>query len=184
MSSRTFKDTAGQAWTVVVNVAALKRVKDATDVMLTDLVSAEHRPELLRRLSDDVFYLFELLQAVVAPQIAERKLTAEQFAERLDEEAVEAAMQALLEAIIDYFPPDRRDPLQQMLATVNQAWAEKRQAAKTSVLQAIESPRFRALVDQEIEREIDEAARRAREASTPGSGPGSSPDSSASIPAP
>ena len=48
---KTFRDSQGREWTIEVNVAALKRVKDTAGVDLTKLIDPDS--DVIRRLTDD-----------------------------------------------------------------------------------------------------------------------------------
>jgi hypothetical protein len=181
---REFKDIDGQAWHIRITVATLQRVKEETGVLLTDLVSSDNRDTLLKKLQGDVFFLFGLIVSVLQPQLATRTMDAKAFGEKLDEEAAENAVDALINGVIDFFPPDRRDPLLAMMAKVSQAFGQKRAAAKQDVLARIETPEFLEAIDKHLEQAIADASRRPDPDSTSGPGSGSSPDSSASTPDP
>jgi hypothetical protein len=170
---KSFTDRPGRSWTVEINYTSLRRIKAATGIDLTRLV--DPRSDVMSRLTDNPFVLFDCLVALLQPQLNEKGLTADQFGEALDEETAEHASVALIEATIDFFPERRRMLLKRAFAKVTTA-AERRQTATLDqALQTIESPQFA----QAIETALDEAS-----PSTSGSSATNSPGLSASTPAP
>ena len=61
----SFADTTGRQWTIAVNVASIKRVRDLAQVDLLKIV--ENKCELLARLYDDPILLVDVLYCVVKP---------------------------------------------------------------------------------------------------------------------
>lgn len=73
-SMKTFTDAQGQSWTFDINVASLRRVKDATDIDLTKLV--DRKADVFLRLAGDLFVLYDVVTVLLKPQLEERQLTA------------------------------------------------------------------------------------------------------------
>ncbi len=162
---KTFRDTADREWTVEINVTTLKRVKDLAGVDLTALI----RPSdpTFQNLSSDMFKLFDVLVALVKPQLEQRQITADVFGQSLDENSVEAAVTALLEGVIDFFQADKRAILRRALLKVTTAADKVRRQSLDAATKQVESAEF----DQIIESAMS------------GSSSTGSPESSASTPA-
>lgn len=163
---KSFRDSQSREWTVEVNVSALKRVKDSAGLDLTRLVDPDS--DVIRQLSDDVFLLYEVLCALIRPQIEQQGLSAEEFGAALDEESTEKAATALFEAIIDFFREDKRTLLKRAFTKVKTAAERTQTEAVERALKEVESEQF----DQAISRAMS------------GDSSTSSPDSSVSIPVP
>lgn len=142
---KSFTDAKGRTWSVDINVATLQRVKGLTGVDLTKLIDA--RGETFSKVVEDVFVMFDVLTALVQPQLDAQGMTPEQFGESLDETSLEAAVHALIEAVIDFFQEGKRMLLKRAFAKVKTA-AERRQSTTIDqAMRAVESPEF----DQAIE---------------------------------
>ncbi|MBX3444255.1 MAG: hypothetical protein KF774_17770 [Planctomyces sp.] len=105
----TFRDAAGDEWTLSVTVGLIRRVQAATGHKLLELV--EDGSPLLRAIEADELVAFDLLAAAVASQRDAAGVSVDQFAERLNEQALTDGFRALLEATIDFFPEPKRRPL-------------------------------------------------------------------------
>ncbi len=143
---KTFRDTADREWTVEINVTTLKRVKDLAGVDLTALI----RPNdpTFKNLSTDMFQLFDVLVALVKPQLEQRQITADAFGQALDENSVEAAVTALLEGVIDFFQADKRVILRRALLKVTTAADRVRRQNLETAAQRVESTEFDQIVER------------------------------------
>ena len=110
---KTFTDTTGRTWDVVVNVDTIKRVRDLLGVNLLGIV--EPGNDLVDRLAEDVILVCDVLFAVVKPQADERQESDGDFGKALSGDVIDVATTALLEELIDFFPSRRR-------AILRQAW--------------------------------------------------------------
>ena len=143
---KTFRDTADREWTVEINVSTLKRVKDLAGVDLTTLI----RPNepTFKNLSTDMFQLFDVLVALVKPQLDQRQITADAFGQALDENSVEAAVTALLEGVIDFFQADKRAILRRALLKMTTAADRVRRQNLETAAQRVESTEFDQIVER------------------------------------
>ncbi|MGC1272619.1 MAG: hypothetical protein WBC44_02840 [Planctomycetaceae bacterium] len=159
----TFTDTAGRAWSVVINVDAIRRVRARLDVNLLDAIEGR----LLERLVGDPVLLCDVLFVLVEPEAIAKQVTDEEFGRSLGGDVLEAATTALLEELVDFFPSGRRAVFRKAL--------DKLQALEQMALATANE----RLDSDELERQMAAAL-----ASTPGSSSGNSPASSASPPDP
>ena len=108
---KSFTDNAGRSWTVVLNVTALKHVRDLCEV---DLMDAAHG-NLLERLITDPVLLCDVIYCICKEEADKAGITDEQFGQSMAGDAIEAATKALLEELIDFFPEARRGLLSKAL---------------------------------------------------------------------
>jgi hypothetical protein len=108
---RTFADTVGTAWSISVNVLALKRVRTLLDVDLMEIATGS----LLERLGRDPVLLCNVLFVICKEQADAAKITDEDFGRRMAGDAIEAATNAFLEEVVDFFPGARRALLRKAL---------------------------------------------------------------------
>jgi len=155
---KVFKDNEAREWTVTITVATVKRVKALAGVDLMTVLDTD----LLQRLSSDAVLLVDTVYAICKPQIDQRKLTDEDFAEAMAGMALADAADAFLEEMVEFFPPPRRELLAKALGKM-----------KTVEKMAIEAG-VEKIDNMDIEKEVQDAMS--------GRPSGASPDSSASIP--
>ena len=109
---KTFTDNAARAWTIQVNVDALKRVKSLLDGV--DLMEAVDG-KLLQRMLDEPILLCDIIYALCKPQADAAGVTDEDFGRAMAGDAIDNATQALLEELVDFFPQRRRALLTKVL---------------------------------------------------------------------
>ena len=108
---KTFTDNAARAWTIQVNVDALKRVKSLLEVDLMEAVDGK----LLQRMLDEPILLCDIIYALCKPQADAASVTDEDFGRAMAGDAIDNATQALLEELVDFFPQRRRALLTKVL---------------------------------------------------------------------
>jgi hypothetical protein len=108
---KTFTDNAARAWTIQVNVDALKRVKSLLEVDLMEAVDGK----LLERLLDEPVLLCDIIYALCKPQADAAGVKDEDFGRAMAGDAIDLATQALLEELVDFFPARRRALLTKVL---------------------------------------------------------------------
>jgi hypothetical protein len=104
---RVFKDNAGRSWSISVNIASAKRVRDVLKFDLLDLAGGN----IFDRLGDDPILAANVLWVLVMPDAAKLGVTDEQFGEALGGDAFDAATDALVEEVFDFFPQRKRKVL-------------------------------------------------------------------------
>ena len=88
---RTFR-AMEQDWHIEANYGSLRRVKNDTGVDLTKFIAPED--DTHSRLVSDPFLMMEVVCSFVAPQLEQRRITAEQLLNSLDEESGDATFRA------------------------------------------------------------------------------------------
>ena len=161
---KQFTDNKERSWTLSLNIATAKKVKDAVSF---DLLS-EDVGEMVGRLAVDPVLLCDVIFILVSDQAARNNITAEDFGESMAGEAIGKATEALLDEIVDFFPPRKRKVLRMAL--------DKMEEAEDLLMTRAED-----LISSKTAEEIVEEVINAAE---DGSSSGRSPDLSESIPSP
>lgn len=164
----SFTDKHGRPWSIEFTLGSLTRVKAETGVDLLTL----HVPDspALTVLRNDPVTLLQVLLVQLRPQLREKGVGDDAFADSILEEHVWSAVEALLTGMIDYYPPAKRVALQPLLMRVISAARNVRDRTTQQVTTALAGMDLDQL-QQQIERSIS------------GSITGSSPGSSDSTPA-
>lgn len=148
---KTFIDNLGRTWTLVVNVATIKRVRALCDVDLNTVIEVEEgKPsaKLLERLSTDPVLLVDVLYAVCKPECDQKNITDEDFGSAMAGDAISQATAALLDEIIDFFPEAKRLAFQKILS----ASRRFEEAAKKRLAATLEDSKFEDTLVSELER--------------------------------
>ena len=148
---KSFTDNTGRTWTLVVNVATIKRVRALCGVDLNSIVEVEDgKPsaKLLERLSGDPVLLVDVLYAVCRPECEQKGVSDEDFGAAMAGDAVEQATDALLDEIVDFFPAAKRKAFQRILS------ASRRfgEAARRRLEATLADGRFEDALVSELER--------------------------------
>lgn len=118
---KSFIDTTGRTWELIVNVSTIKRVRGLCDVNIIDIITVDenNKPnaDLLERLASDPVLLVDVLYAVCKPECDIKNVNDEQFGVAMSGDVIEKATQALLEEIVDFFPEAKRRVFQKVLQT-------------------------------------------------------------------
>ena len=96
--NNTFKDLHGNKWTVEVNMATVKRIKDSLDCNIADL----NNKETMTKLADDIVFLVDVIYLCLKPQLDEKGISDVEFGQSLDGETVNQASEAFMEAFIAF----------------------------------------------------------------------------------
>lgn len=157
----SFRDNAGRTWTVVINVAVVKRVRGLVNIDLYKLIDDGFKP--LGALVADPVQLADVLYCLCKDEADAKSVSDEDFGRALAGDAITLAADAFVEELIDFFPDARA------------------RASLTKVLAAGRKVRDRLLVHAET---VIETLDPAAEANKLIASFGNSPASSASTPAP
>ncbi|TVQ33880.1 MAG: hypothetical protein EA376_01210 [Phycisphaeraceae bacterium] len=143
---KQFHDNAGRAWTVEINVAALKRVKGLTGVDLLEVLDGT----LIERLIRDPVLLCDVLYAACKTEADAKGVTDEEFGCAMAGDAIEHATEALLEEVVGFCPSPRdRAALGRVLKATRTAMERARDLVEAR------------LESGELDRAIDEALEQA-----------------------
>lgn len=102
---KSFTDTAGRAWTIVINVAAVKRVRALLGINLYALV--DDRFAGLSRLLGDPVDLVDVLYVLCKDEATALGVSDEDFGRAMAGDAIERAADAFLAELTDFFPTPR-----------------------------------------------------------------------------
>jgi len=162
---KAFTDSQGRTWPVVINVSAIKRVRDILGVDLLDVANGD----LLARLADDPCVLVDVLYVLCKPDADAKGVTDEDFGRGMVGGVLDEASSALMKELLDFFPSAQRArALAKMLRKM-----EEQQAAATEAAEML-----KPLVEAEATAETPR-----QEAGRLGDSSGNSPAPSASTPA-
>jgi hypothetical protein len=110
---KSFTDHAGRAWTIVVNVGAVKRVRSLCGVDLMEIVGDGGK--MLERLVSDPVLLCDVIYAVCREEATARTVSDEDFGRLMAGDSIAQATDALLDELVDFFPRARREVLARVL---------------------------------------------------------------------
>jgi len=156
----SFADNTGQSWTLHITAAAMARLRDVAAIDLLaqpadeddDAAHAERFRRLWAALLTDPDVVTRGLVAACQPQIQERGLTDEQFAERLDAEQLRQAADCMADELTAFFlawaPPHGR-ALQKTLAILR-TFLDKTDALVKTRLDAIDTEAEAARISREV----------------------------------
>ena len=168
---KTFTDNTGRAWTLAINVDAIKRVKALAKVDLLEAVEGK----LIERLVSDPVLLCDVVYTLCKPQADQLDVSDEDFGRAMAGDAIEQATAAMLEELVDFFPSRR--------ALLTKA-VGKFKTLQETVLSAAETRLDSGMIEKLMAKELAEmddeiAAMLAR----PGGPSGNLPESSEPTPA-
>jgi hypothetical protein len=116
---KCFKDNQNRNWTIVVNVAAVKRVRSLLEINLLDVVKLDekNRPnvDLLEQLASDPVLLCDVIYCICKPEADAQNISDEDFGMAMGGDAIEHATTALLEELVDFFPEAKRLVLRKLM---------------------------------------------------------------------
>lgn len=149
---KSFTDNLGRAWTLVVNVAAIKRVRALCDVDLNAIVEIDkdNNPstKLLERLSSDPVLLVDVLYAVCKPDCDQKNVSDQDFGAAMAGDAIDHATAALLDEIVDFFPEAKRLAFKKILAATRRF----EEIAKKRLETMLQDGQFEEKLVSELER--------------------------------
>ena len=150
---KTFTDNTGRSWAVVMNVDAIKRVRDLAGVNLLEVVEGK----LIDRLVGDPVLLCDVVYALCTEQADAKNVSDVEFGKAMGGDCIEVATTAVLEELVSFFPQGRRRLLSKALA--------KLKTLETATLAAAEA----RLDSPELEKRLAEVLAIGMEPTLPGS---------------
>lgn len=139
---RTFTDNTGRTWTVAINVATVKRVRELKQVNLMEAVTGG----LINKLEDDICLFVDVLYCVCKPEADANNISDEQFGSALAGDALEKATDAFLDELIDFFPGAKR----KMFRAAFQKQRETEQIAIQKLTERLDRMDMGKLVDAKL----------------------------------
>lgn len=111
---RTFTDTKGRLWTIMISGYELKRVREMTGVRLADLDDDGYQP--LAALLKDTEKFIDVVYVLCLDDANERKVTDVEFGRSLAGDVLTEAAESFRRAFEDFCPSQRRKTLQSLAA--------------------------------------------------------------------
>jgi hypothetical protein len=149
---KCFKDNQNRNWTIVVNVAAVKRVRSLLSINLLDVVKLDekNRPnvDLLEQLASDPVLLCDVIYCICKPDADAQNISDEDFGSAMGGDAIEHATTALLEELVDFFPEAKRLVLRKLMNAGEKVKLRMEKALKLE----LENPQL----DKELEKQVKE----------------------------
>ena len=128
---KTFTDAASRTWTVNVNVATVKRVKELLEIDLTKLIDDKAKP--LAELISDPIKLVDVVYVLCKTQADAEKVSDEDFGRAMWGDSIYAAADAFLGAWIDFHPANKREALANIITKSRQLDDRMAQAALENI---------------------------------------------------
>lgn len=110
--ARNFLDNKHESWSLAATIPLLKRIREQTDGKVDFL---QNFGLAVDAISGNVELLVQVLYLFCEAEIAKRRLTEEDFAERLTGDVFEQASNAAVRAVIDFFHPSKRALMETLL---------------------------------------------------------------------
>lgn len=126
---KTFIDNKNRTWTVAINVATVKQLRDLMNINLMESITGD----LIERLKSDPIFLVDVLYVICKKQADELKVSDVDFGEAMAGDAISNATDAFLEDVIDFFPSLKRGPLRRAFQKCSEAEAMAVQEAERRV---------------------------------------------------
>ena len=149
---KCFKDNQNRNWTIVVNVATVKRVRSLLDINLLDVVKldANNKPnvDLLEQLASDPILLCDVIYCICKPEADAQNISDEDFGMAMGGDAIEHATTALLEELIDFFPEAKRLVLRKLMNAGEKVKIQMERSLKLE----LDNPQL----DMELEKQVKE----------------------------
>jgi hypothetical protein len=142
---REFRDDQGRPWQVALTVAAAMRVKDSVTVEVDgekkpfDLVDVASISQTMQVLRGQYTTIAETLYAILQKQVADKKLTKEDFLDGLRGDALDAAAKVLEQELVDFFPLRLRRMVGLLAAKMDEATTELLTRAEAAMAAATTS---------------------------------------------
>jgi hypothetical protein len=149
---KCFKDNQNRNWTIVVNVATVKRVRSLLDINLLDVVKldANNKPnvDLLEQLASDPVLLCDVIYCICKPEADAQNISDEDFGVAMGGDAIEHATTALLEELVDFFPEAKRLVLRKLMNAGEKVKNQMERALKLE----LDNPKL----ERELEKQVKE----------------------------
>ncbi len=152
---KVFKDNQNRPWTIVVNVATVKRVRSLLDVNLLDVVKLDKKDkpnvDLLEQLASDPVLLCDVIYCICKPDADLQNISDEDFGTAMGGDAIEHATTALLEELVDFFPEAKRLVLRKLMNAGEKVKTQMENALKLQ----LNDPKLDRELEEQVTRYID-----------------------------
>jgi len=146
---KTFTDNSGRSWSITINVATIKRVRDLLGINLLEAASGE----LLDRLSEDPILLCDCIYVICKEQADSQKITDEDFGRCLGGDSLDGATSAFLEELVNFFPAGRRQVLAKIITKMKAA----ENLATELATKRLEAPELQRQIEKILKDSINSA---------------------------
>lgn len=130
---RSFQDSKGRSWHIVLNGWTLRQVKENSGVLLTLLL--DENADLFAKLYTDPILLADVVWGFIREQAENENISLRDFAESFEGDTVGEAREAVVEATVDFFDnPEKRQRLRKLKHKI----LEIAEAMETKGMEALE----------------------------------------------
>ena len=147
----SFKDKAGQEWSVSLDPVIADEIKRDHGISLTNL-----KVDPLLPVRNDENYpsiLVAIMLTICRKQIEQKGLTREQFMENLPFPP-DQQLRAIEEAIVDFFPSGRHSHVQEVLTSYAEMGTKTDELATAKMRGVIQNPLVMKKINEAADREI------------------------------
>ena len=108
---QTFKDNLDRVWTISLNIANVKKIKESLKVNIMEAVEGD----LLPRIATDPILLCDMIFVLCKEEADKKNISDIDFGKSMGGDAIEQATDAFLQELITFFPQRRRRLLKKSL---------------------------------------------------------------------
>jgi len=108
----SFTDAAGREFHIpTITVGAIRKVREAAGVLLSEMYEPQQQPTLYDRLCSDCVLLGQVVAALIGDQLDKLKIKPSDWLDSLDGAALGRVHEAFFGAMADFFDATTRSPL-------------------------------------------------------------------------
>ena len=156
---KCFKDNQNRNWTIVVNVATVKRVRSLLEINLLDVVKLDKNDkpnvDLLEQLAADPVLLCDVIYCICKPDADTQGISDEDFGAAMGGDAIEHATTALLEELVDFFPEAKRLVLRKLMTAGEKVKNQMERALKLQ----LNDPKLDKELARQVKKYIDSSTK-------------------------
>lgn len=147
----SFTDSEGRRWTFVVNVLAVRRVKQQTGIDLLALLDPEQAA--FQKITEDPLAMIDVILAVLDDDLQRAGISDEDFLRALDNEQIMLdATRACVEAVINFSPKPKAATMRRAFGKVWDAMDNQTATQMDQARKIVESPEFDEMIEKQTAR--------------------------------
>ena len=151
MNLTQFKDTAGNVWTMDINIGHYMKFKSELGIDIADSFSQDNNWMAVLAAHEGLDQLLQMLEITLEKQLAAKGLTVEDFYGYVDGNVVASATEALLEGVVLFLPAHKQKAMRIILDSVK--------VGVNKAMTQVENQQERMMAEAEkiMDQEIDKA---------------------------
>lgn len=147
--SYTFKDKTGREWDLAITLGGARRVLNAVEVDLLNPASETGKGVLSMRLMSDDVLLYNVVVAIISPQLDKANVKEEAFAEEIDGEVMRGLESAFWNSYRNFFKARGKDWAAKAIEADLKARSEATAKAEKNIEALTGEPSFEQLEEPE-----------------------------------